>query len=295
MVNTSRNSPTETVLTGSSYQTEVRGRLSGENFVDLPVVVSPVTVLVNDTNPRDLLTHLCDTMATEKLHGVVFEDDVGSGAGAQVAEVAQILDFLSTQTALPIVGISGGSAIVIPYKAEGSSFLQMGASLEQQVLSMFKIMEEYDWAEFAVITSLLPGYDTFVDIVQTYTDTSYFLWNVQDVLSLEMSVGASEAKTKRVLQQLDAQVLLAYCSYDEAQFLFRQAAEVGLVGPGYIWIIPSPGRGQPQQPPARQLPRWGDWRDQRPVEEELTPEGEGGRRHRGQWRRWLQEAVRVYP
>lgn len=30
--------------------------------------------------------------------------------------MAQILDFLSTQTALPIVGISGGSAIVIPYK-----------------------------------------------------------------------------------------------------------------------------------------------------------------------------------
>lgn len=75
------------VFSGSSYQTEVRGRLSGENFVDLPVVVSPVTVLVNDTNPRDLLTHLCDTMATEKLHGVVFEDDVGSGAGAQVKNV----------------------------------------------------------------------------------------------------------------------------------------------------------------------------------------------------------------
>lgn len=64
------------------------------------------------------------------------------------------------------------------------------------------MMEEYDWGEFAVITSLLPGYDTFVNIVQTYTDTSYFLWNVQDVLSLEMSVGASEVKTKRVLQQV---------------------------------------------------------------------------------------------
>jgi len=34
----------------------------------------------------------------------------------QVAEVAQILDFLSTQTAIPIVGISGGSAVVIPHK-----------------------------------------------------------------------------------------------------------------------------------------------------------------------------------
>ncbi|KAI4807184.1 hypothetical protein KUCAC02_027011, partial [Chaenocephalus aceratus] len=82
----------------------------------MPVVVSPVTVLVNDTNPRDLLTRLCDTMATEKLHGVVFEDDVGVGDDTQVAEVAQILDFLSTQTALPIVGISGGSAVVIPFK-----------------------------------------------------------------------------------------------------------------------------------------------------------------------------------
>jgi len=76
------------VFSGSSYQNEVKGRLSGENFVDLPIVVSPVTVLVNDTNPRDLLTRLCDTMAVEKLHGVVFEDDVGSGANAQVDGVS---------------------------------------------------------------------------------------------------------------------------------------------------------------------------------------------------------------
>ncbi|KAE8284000.1 Glutamate receptor ionotropic, NMDA 2C [Larimichthys crocea] len=241
-------------FSGSSYQNEVRGRLSGENFVDLPVVVSPVTVLVNDTNPRDLLTHLCDTMATERLHGVVFEDDVGSGAGAQVAEVAQILDFLSTQTALPIVGISGGSAVVIPYKAEGSSFLQMGASLEQQVVCMFKLMEEYDWGEFAVITSLLPGYDTFVDIVQSYKETSYFLWNIQDVLSLEMSVGANDARTKRMLQQVDSQVLLVYCSHEEAQYLFRQATEVGLLGPGYIWILPSLAVGNPESPPPDSFP-----------------------------------------
>ena len=63
-------------------------------------------------------------------------------------------------------------------------------------------MEEYDWGEFAVITSLLPGYDTFVDIVESYTDTSYFMWNLQDILSLEMSVGANDARTKRVLQQV---------------------------------------------------------------------------------------------
>uniref|UniRef100_A0A672Y871 Glutamate receptor n=1 Tax=Sphaeramia orbicularis TaxID=375764 RepID=A0A672Y871_9TELE len=234
------------VFSGSSYQNEVRGRLSGENFVDLPVVVSPVTVLVNDTNPRDLLTRLCDTMATEKLHGVVFEDDV--------AEVAQILDFLSTQTALPIVGISGGSAVVIPYKSEGSSFLQMGASLEQQIVSMFKLMEEYDWGDFAIVTSMLPGYDTFVDIVESYIDTSYFLWNLQDVLSLEMSVGANDVRARRMLQQLDSSVLLAYCSHEEAQYLFSLAAEVGLLGPGYIWILPSLAVGNPDNTPPVSFP-----------------------------------------
>lgn len=69
-------------------------------------------------------------------------------------------------------------------------------------MCLFQMMEEYDWGEFAVITSLMPGYDTFVDIVQSYTDTSYFLWNVQDIMSLEMSVGANDMKLKRMLQQV---------------------------------------------------------------------------------------------
>lgn len=78
--------------------------------MDLPLEVNPITVLVNNTNPRALLTRICDTLSTNRVHGVVFEDNVGSEA------VAQILDFISTQTAVPIVGISGGSAVVLPYK-----------------------------------------------------------------------------------------------------------------------------------------------------------------------------------
>lgn len=78
--------------------------------MDLPLEVNPITVLVNNTNPRALLTRICDTLTTNRVHGVVFEDNVGSEA------VAQILDFISTQTAVPIVGISGGSAVVLPHK-----------------------------------------------------------------------------------------------------------------------------------------------------------------------------------
>ncbi|XP_053496313.1 glutamate receptor ionotropic, NMDA 2C [Ictalurus furcatus] len=236
------------VFSSSGHQGEIKGRLSRENFLDLPLDVNPITVLVNDTSPSALLTRLCQTMAAESLHGVVFEDDVDSEA------IAQILDFLSSQTSIPIIGISGGSALVIPHKAEGSTFLQMGASIEQQINTMFKVMEEYNWGSFVVITSLHPGYENFVDYIHSFTDSSYFLWELQDVLSFEMSVGANDIRSRRLLQQVDAQVYLVYCSHEEAQYLFRMASDVGLLGPGYIWVIPSLAVGNPEASPPDSFP-----------------------------------------
>uniref|UniRef100_A0A669D7L9 Glutamate receptor n=1 Tax=Oreochromis niloticus TaxID=8128 RepID=A0A669D7L9_ORENI len=237
------------VFSGTAYQTEIKGRLSRENFMDLPLEVNPITVLVNNTNPRALLTRICDTLSTNRVHGVVFEDNVGSEA------VAQILDFISTQTAVPIVGISGGSAVVLPHKGEGSNFLQLGSSIEQQINGMFKVMEEYNWDSFVVITSLYPGYEAYVDYIKSFTDTSYFIWDLQDVLTFDMSADiTNDIRARRLLQQIDAQVLLVYCSHEEAQYLFAMAGEVGLVGPDYIWIIPSLAVGNPDIPPPDSFP-----------------------------------------
>uniref|UniRef100_A0AAV2KGG1 Receptor ligand binding region domain-containing protein n=1 Tax=Knipowitschia caucasica TaxID=637954 RepID=A0AAV2KGG1_KNICA len=138
---------------------------------------------------------------------------------------------------------------------EGSNFLQLGASIEQQINGMFKVMEEYNWDSFVVITSLYPGYETFVDYIKSFTDTSYFLWELQDVLSFDMSAdGLSDLRARRLLQQIDAQVLLVYCSHEEAQYLFAMAKDVGLVGPGYIWIIPSLAVGNPDIAPPESFP-----------------------------------------
>ncbi|XP_064842722.1 glutamate receptor ionotropic, NMDA 2C-like isoform X2 [Oncorhynchus masou masou] len=237
------------VFSGSAYQQEIKGRLSRENFMDLPLEVNPITVLVNNTNPRALLTRICDTLAANRVHGVVFEDNIGSEA------VAQILDFIALQTAVPIVGISGGSAMVLPHKGDGSTFLQLGSSIEQQINGMFKVMEEYNWDSFVVITSLYPGYEVYVDYVKTFTDTSYFMWELQDVLTFDMSAdGMNDIRARRLLQQIDDQVLLVYCSHEEAQYLFRMAGEAGLLGPGYIWILPSLAVGNPDMPPPNSFP-----------------------------------------
>uniref|UniRef100_A0A673XBG6 Glutamate receptor n=1 Tax=Salmo trutta TaxID=8032 RepID=A0A673XBG6_SALTR len=237
------------VFSGSAYQQEIKGRLSRENFMDLPLEVNPITVLVNNTNPRALLTRICDTLAANRVHGVVFEDNIGSEA------VAQILDFIALQTAVPIVGISGGSAMVLPHKGDGSTFLQLGSSIEQQINGMFKVMEEYNWDSFVVITSLYPGYEVYVDYVKTFTDTSYFMWELQDVLTFDMSAdGMNDIRARRLLQQIDAQVLLVYCSHEEAQYLFSMAGEAGLLGPGYIWILPSLAVGNLDMPPPNSFP-----------------------------------------
>ncbi|XP_053231797.1 glutamate receptor ionotropic, NMDA 2C [Podarcis raffonei] len=232
------------VFGGSSYPVHIRSRLTHQSFLDMPLEIHPVTVVVNDTNPRTLLTQICNMLSSTKIHGIVFEDNIGTEA------VAQILDFISSQTNVPIISISGGSAVVLTPKEAGSAFLQLGVSIEQQIQVIFKVLEEYDWSSFAVITSLYPGYSVFLDVIRSFTDASYFGWEIQDVLTFEMSQDGSNSKIQRLLRQLDAQVMIVYCSREEAEYLFQVAEQAGLIGPGYIWIVPSLTVGNMDVPPA---------------------------------------------
>lgn len=125
----------------------------------------------------------------------------------------------------------------------------MGVSIEQQIQVIFKVLEEYDWGSFAVITSLYPGYNIFLEVIRSFTDASYFGWELQEVLTFEMSQERSSSRTQRLLRQVDAQVLIVYCSREEAEYLFTMAEQAGLVGPGYVWIVPSLAVGNMEVPP----------------------------------------------
>ncbi|XP_036853338.1 glutamate receptor ionotropic, NMDA 2C isoform X2 [Manis javanica] len=281
---------TVAVVFGSSGlpQAQARIRLTPQSFLDLPLEIQPLTVGVNNTNPSSLLTQICGVLGATSVHGIVFEDNVGTEA------VAQILDFISSQTHVPILSISGGSAVVLTPKVlraipgdsdpvcnapgnlqsnkfpgdadaaagrlsstgrigrqdPGSAFLQLGVSLEQQLQVLFKVLEEYDWSAFAVITSLHPGHALFLEGVRAVAEASYLGWQLLDVLTLELGPGGPRARTQRLLRQLDAPVLVAYCSREEAEVLFTEAAQAGLVGPGHVWLVPSLALGSTDAPPA---------------------------------------------
>ncbi|XP_053767815.1 glutamate receptor ionotropic, NMDA 2C isoform X2 [Desmodus rotundus] len=237
---------TVAVVFGSSGppQAQARTRLTPQSFLDLPLEIQPLTSGVNNTNPSSLLTQICGLLGAARIHGIVFEDNVGTEA------VAQILDFISSQTHVPILSISGGSAVVLTPKEPGSAFLQLGVSLEQQLQVLFKVLEEYDWSAFAVITSLHPGHALFLEGVRAVADASYVGWQLLDVLTLELGPGGTRAHTQRLLRQVDAPVLVAYCSREEAEVLFEEAAQAGLVGPGHVWLVPSLALGSTDEPPA---------------------------------------------
>ncbi|XP_050784162.1 glutamate receptor ionotropic, NMDA 2D [Gopherus flavomarginatus] len=218
------------IFSGSSYTPE-SARFAPTAFRNFSMEVNPVSVLLNDTNPRSLIVRLCDVLSSLRIHGVVFEDDTRTEA------VAQILDFISAQTSVPIIGINGGSAIVLTPKEKGSTFLQLGSSTEQQLQVMFEVLEEYDWTAFAVITTLFPGYEDFVDYIEVLTDSSFIGWEHRGVLTLNLTDDPDSSRLKRQLREIPAQIRLLYCSREEAESIFQAARDAGLTGPGYIWFM----------------------------------------------------------
>ncbi|XP_034566435.1 glutamate receptor ionotropic, NMDA 2A-like [Notolabrus celidotus] len=75
-----------------------------------PIDVNVVTLLINETDPKSIINHMCDLMSGTKIHGVVFGD------GTDQEAIAQILDFISSQTLIPILGIHGGSSMIMADK-----------------------------------------------------------------------------------------------------------------------------------------------------------------------------------
>ncbi|GCB86539.1 hypothetical protein scyTo_0027292, partial [Scyliorhinus torazame] len=126
----------------------------------------------------------------------------------------------------------------------GSTFLQLGLSIEQQLRVTFQVLEEYDWTQFGVVTSYQPGYLDFVSQVEVLTDSSYVGWAVRRVQHVDPGDPALPSKLRgdqAPLREAGAQVRLLYCSEDEAAALFQAAREAGLTGPGHVWFLVGPG------------------------------------------------------
>ncbi|XP_062036024.1 glutamate receptor ionotropic, NMDA 2A [Lepus europaeus] len=222
------------VLLGHSHdvtERELRNLWGPEQAAGLPMDVNVVALLMNRTDPKSLITHVCDLMSGARIHGLVFGDDTDQEA------VAQMLDFISSQTFIPILGIHGGASMIMADKDPTSTFFQFGASIQQQATVMLKIMQDYDWHVFSLVTTIFPGYRDFISFIKTTVDNSFVGWDMQNVITLDTSF--EDAKTQVQLKKIHSSVILLYCSKDEAVLILSEARSLGLTGYDFFWIVPS--------------------------------------------------------
>ncbi|XP_048104056.1 glutamate receptor ionotropic, NMDA 2A-like [Alosa alosa] len=110
----SRPASSSSSSSSSSWETELMTRAGRVAGGDGRVEAQVSAVRLNRTDPRSVLSGLCEVMGRQPLHGLVFGDD-----GDQEA-LAQLLDFVSAHTLMPILGIHGGSAMTMAQKSVDS-------------------------------------------------------------------------------------------------------------------------------------------------------------------------------
>uniref|UniRef100_A0A8C5DT14 Glutamate receptor n=1 Tax=Gouania willdenowi TaxID=441366 RepID=A0A8C5DT14_GOUWI len=230
------------VLVGNSSEVALAGAREKEDFLHMAPNVEVLTM--NETDPKSIIKSICDLMTEHWLQGVVFGDDTDQEA------IAQILDFISAQTHIPILGVRGGSSMIMAAKDDDSMFFQFGPSIEQQASVILNIMEEYDWYIFSIVTTYYPGYQDFVTKIRNTIENSFVGWEMEEVLLLDMSVDDGDSKIQNQLKKLQSPVILLYCTKEEANTIFEVAHSVGITGYGYTWIVPSLVAGDTDVVPA---------------------------------------------
>uniref|UniRef100_A0A7N6AA69 Glutamate receptor n=1 Tax=Anabas testudineus TaxID=64144 RepID=A0A7N6AA69_ANATE len=221
------------ILVGNSSEVALGAGLEKEDFLHIPYPPKVEVVTMNETDPKSIINQICTQMTRNSLQGVVFGDDTDQEA------IAQILDFISAQTHIPILGIRGGSSMVMAAKDDHSMFFQFGPSIEQQASVMLNIMEEYDWYIFSIVTTYYPGHQDFVNKVRSTIENSFVGWELEEVILLDMSVDDGDSKIQNQMKKLQSPVILLYCTKEEASTIFEVAHSVGLTGYGFTWIVPS--------------------------------------------------------
>uniref|UniRef100_A0A8B9H4T2 Receptor ligand binding region domain-containing protein n=1 Tax=Astyanax mexicanus TaxID=7994 RepID=A0A8B9H4T2_ASTMX len=100
------------VLVGNSSEVAMASARDKDDFAHTPLAPSVEMLTMNETDPKSIIKSICDLMTDHWLQGVVFGDDTDQEA------IAQILDFISAQTHIPILGVKGGSSMIMAAKVK---------------------------------------------------------------------------------------------------------------------------------------------------------------------------------
>lgn len=109
----------------------------------------------------------------------------------------------------------------------GSIFLQFSSATSLQLEVIFKILEEYDWTTFSVVSTRHHGYQDFLSVVDGLTDGSFIGWEKKSVVMLNVTDDPGGARTRRLLKENEAQVRRLQPFFNLLFFFYGTEAEGG--------------------------------------------------------------------
>ncbi|TDG47571.1 hypothetical protein AWZ03_006010 [Drosophila navojoa] len=225
------------VLSSSESEEHFRTTIAHLNF-DQQYVPRKVTyydkTIRMDKNPIKTVFNVCDKLIEKRVYAVVVSHGQTSG-DLSPAAVSYTTGFYS----IPVIGISSRDA-AFSDKNIHVSFLRTVPPYYHQADVWLEMLSHFLYTKVIIIHSsdtdgraILGRFQT---TSQTYYDDVDARATVELIVEFEPKL---ESFTEHLIDMKTAQsrVYLVYASTEDAQVIFRDAAEYNMTGEGHVWIV----------------------------------------------------------
>uniref|UniRef100_T1J917 Receptor ligand binding region domain-containing protein n=1 Tax=Strigamia maritima TaxID=126957 RepID=T1J917_STRMM len=204
-------------------------------FDNFNVPLPPITLRSQMPNPGDTLETLCDDFLQRNVCIIVFLSNSEMYGHRETAATLYFLQ-LSAYIGMPVISfIADNSAM--EQKHPSSLLLQLSPSVRHQCEAMFSILNRYNWKQFSILVSEIPGRKQFILAVNEMLikDDTFELLKIIDINSTNLD-DLNEKLSSELLNS-ESRVQLLYANKFEAKNIFKVANTLGLTSKDYMWIV----------------------------------------------------------
>lgn len=194
-----------------------------------------VVYLPLNPNPKEILINICDELLVHDVSTILYMTN--SEIWGTNAASAQYLLQLTNYLGMPVIAWNADN-IGLDQQSANSRLLQLAPSMEHQASAILSILRRYSWHGFSIITSKIGGYGHFLRALREKIMTiSDFSFTILDILTVNKYYRDELVDELRPLSQSEARVIILYSTKREAQEILAAAADLGMTGKNYMWIV----------------------------------------------------------
>ncbi|XP_078319619.1 glutamate receptor ionotropic, NMDA 2B-like isoform X2 [Crassostrea virginica] len=211
-------------------------------------ILKESTTIIDQQNPQDILDLFCETIFKSHVNTILYFQlhPTKDPTPNYIIDMAEYLR-------IPVISWDSEYPGALQNKQD-STVLQMAPTIYHQCVLMIDILKKFNWTDFAIVTTTTFHYLEFTNaidaIVKEHNDKVKFDRKLRFNLLSSIVVNLLSSDNDTVIKQKSREALimdnksqnrvfLIHASSREAKDIMEVAAELGLTGKEYIWIMTS--------------------------------------------------------